>query len=276
MENPIKRVSSKPFQSKRSRPISAQSNPAQPNPIQHNPAQHNPAHRSRLLYQPNTALHSPLLYLITDRLAFLRSPEITRADAARLQLEAIGKAAQAGCRLIQIREKDMSAKALDAFTRAAIRCARPHGARVLVNDRLDVAMASGADGVHLRVSSIPAREARDLAEKKGLNHFLIGASTHSIAEAKSAEDGGADFIVCGPVYNTMSKQAYGPPLGLELLAEICDATAIPALALGGINLSNYREALRRGAAGIAAISLFADMDNLEQRIRTILNTTLPH
>jgi thiamine-phosphate pyrophosphorylase len=259
-------VSSNPFQPNQSLPISAQPNPAQHNPIQPNPAQHNPAHRSRLLYQPNKALHSPLLYLITDRLAFLRNPEITHADAARLQLEAIGKAAQAGCQLIQIREKDMSAKTLDAFTRAAIQCARPHGARVLVNDRLDVAMATGADGVHLRVSSIPAREARD----------LIGASTHSIAEARQAEDGGADFIVCGPVYNTMSKQVYGPPLGLELLAEICDATAIPALALGGINLSNYREPLRRGAAGIAAISLFADMDNLEPRIRTILNTTLPH
>lgn len=271
MENPIKRVSSNPFQPNPALPVSAL-----PNPIQPNPAQHNPAHRSRLLYQPNTARHSPFLYLITDRLAFLRSPEITQADAARLQLEAIGKAAQAGCQLIQIREKDMSAKALDAFTRAAIRCARPHGARVLVNDRLDVAMAAGADGVHLRVSSIPTREARDLATKKGRTDFLIGASTHSIADARLAEDGGADFIVCGPVYNTMSKQAYGPPLGLELLAEICDATAIPALALGGINLSNYSETLRRGAAGIAAISLFADMDNLEQRIRTILHTTLPH
>ena len=276
MEYSIKRVSSNQFQPNQSLPISAQPNPGQHNPIQHNLAQHNLAHRSRLLYQPNTGLHSPLLYLITDRLAFLRSPEITQADAAWLQLEAIGKAAQAGCQLIQIREKDMNAKALDAFTRAAIRCARPHGARVLVNDRLDIAMAAGADGVHLRVSSIPTREARDLATKKGLNDFLIGASTHSIAEARLAVDGGADFIVCGPVYNTASKQAYGPPLGLEHLAEICDATPIPAVALGGINLSNYRETLRRGAAGIAAISFFADMDNLEQRIRTILNTTLPH
>src|SRR5262245_6359351 len=135
-----------------------------------------------------------LLYLITNRRAFLRNPEITHDDLPRLQLEAIGKAARAGCQLIQIREKDMSARALAAFTRAAIELARPHGARVLVNDRLDVAMAAGADGVHLRASSIPAREVRAVATKKGLDDFLIGVSTHSVAEAKSAEDGGADFI----------------------------------------------------------------------------------
>ncbi len=210
-----------------------------------------------------------LLYLITNRRAFLRSPEITHADLARLQLEAIGKAARAGCQLIQIREKDMSAKAVAAFTRAAIERARPHGARVLVNDRLDVAMAAGADGVHLRVSSIPVREVRAVAAKKGLDDFLIGVSTHSIAEARLAEEGGADFIICGPVYDTPSKRDFGRPLGLDVFAEIRDAVEIPVLAIGGINLSNYREPLRRGAAGVAAIGLFADVENLEQIIRSI-------
>lgn len=208
-----------------------------------------------------------LLYLITNRRAFLRSPETTHAEAPRLQLEAIDKAARAGCQLVQIREKDMSAKALAAFTRAAIECARPHGARVLVNDRLDVAMAAGADGVHLRASSIPAPEVRAVVARKGLDDFLIGVSTHSVAEAKLAEDGGADFIVCGPVYDTPSKKAFGPPLGLERFAEICGAVKIPVLAIGGINLSNYREPLRRGAAGVAAIGLFTDVENLEQTIR---------
>jgi len=186
-----------------------------------------------------------------------------------LQLEVIGKAARAGCHLIQIREKDMSAKALAAFTRAAIECARPHGARVLVNDRLDVAMAAGADGIHLRASSIPARKVRDVAAKTGLNDFLIGVSTHSVAEAKSAEEGGADFIVCGPVYDTPSKRALGSPLGLDFFAEILDALETPVLAIGGITLSNYREPLRRGAAGVAAIGLFADLENLDQTIRSI-------
>ncbi|MGH9853084.1 MAG: thiamine phosphate synthase [Blastocatellia bacterium] len=215
-----------------------------------------------------------MLYLITDRRAFLRSPEITHAGAARLQLEVIGKAARAGCRLIQIREKDMGARALGEFTRAALGRARAHGARVLVNDRFDVAMAIGADGAHLRVSSIPAHEVRAVAVRKGLDDFLIGVSTHSIAEARLAEDGGADFIVCGPVYDTPSKRAFGAPLGLELFAGICGSVKIPVLALGGINLSNYREPLRRGAAGVAAIGLFADVTNLEQNIRSLLNTRL--
>jgi thiamine-phosphate pyrophosphorylase len=214
-----------------------------------------------------------LLYLITSRLAFLHNAEITHDDLPRLQLEAIDKAARAGCRLIQIREKDMGAKALAAFTRAAVERARPHGARVLVNDRLDVAMAAGADGVQLRASSITAREVRDVAAKKGLDDFLIGVSTHSAAEARLAEEGGADFIVCGPVYDTPSKRAFGAPLGLDAFAEILNATRIPTLALGGINLSNYREPLRRGAAGVAAVGLFTDLENLEQNIRAILSAT---
>jgi thiamine-phosphate pyrophosphorylase len=214
--------------------------------------------------------HKPLLYLITDRRAFLRNPETAEAEAARLQLEAIRSAAQAGCQLIQIREKGLTAKSLGEFTRAAISIAHPPGARVLVNDRLDVALAAGADGVHLRVSSIPAHEVRAVVKKRGLNGFLIGVSTHSIAEAKSAEDGGADFIVCGPVYDTPSKRAYGAPLGLDRFADVCRAVKIPVLALGGITLSNYREPLRRGASGLAAISLFTDLDRIEQNIHTIL------
>src|SRR5215475_13612601 len=216
-----------------------------------------------------------LLYLITDRMACLRSSEITYDDLPRLQLDAIAEAARAGCQIIQIREKDMSAKALGAFTRAAIERARPHGARVLLNDRFDVAMAAGADGVHLRASSIPAREVRAAAAQQSLDDFLIGVSTHSFAEARLAEDGGADFIVCGPVYDTPSKRAFGPPLGLDVFAEIRAAVEIPVLALGGINLSKYGEPLRRGAAGVAAISLFADADSLEQTIRSIVNTPLP-
>jgi thiamine-phosphate pyrophosphorylase len=215
----------------------------------------------------------PLLYLITDRQAFRRSPELA-VSATQSQIEAIGRATQAGCQLIQIREKDLTAKSLGEFTRAAISVARPHGARVLVNDRLDVAIAAGADGVHLRVSSIPAREVRAVAENKGIADFLIGVSTHSIAEAKAAEEGGADFIVCGPVYHTPSKLAYGAPLGLERFAEVCAAVKIPVLALGGINLSNFSEPLWRGASGIAAISLFTNPGKIEQTIQTIRETQL--
>jgi len=217
--------------------------------------------------------YKPLLYLITDRQAFRHSPELAAAST-QSQIEAIRTAAQAGCQLIQIREKDLTAKSLGEFTRAVISVARPRGARVLINDRFDVAMAAGADGVHLRISSIPAREVRAIAENKGIKDFLIGVSTHSIAEAKAAEEGGADFIVCGPVYHTPSKLAYGAPLGLERLAEVCEAVKIPALALGGINLSNFHEPLQRGASGIAAISLFTDPGKIEQNIQTILNSQI--
>src|SRR5262249_58647679 len=110
MEKLLKRASSNPFQPNPAPPILTQPNPARLNPDQPNTAQ-----RSLSLYRPNTAPHSPLLYLITDRLAFLRSPEITHADAAPLQLAAIGNAAHSGCQLIPIRVKDMSPTDIDAF-----------------------------------------------------------------------------------------------------------------------------------------------------------------
>src|SRR5215468_11454647 len=114
----------------------------------------------------------------------------------------------------------------------------------------DLASATECVETPIRKSSRPVFAA---AAKTGLDDFLIGVSTHSVAEAKSAEDGGADFIVCGPVYDTPSKRAFGPPLGLDVFAEILDAVKTPVLAIGGINLSNYQEPLRRGAAGVAAI-----------------------
>lgn len=108
--------------------------------------------------------------------------------------------------------------------------------------------------------------------RSGLNNFLIGASTHSIAEASAAEAGGADFIVCGPVYDTPSKRPYGSPLGLDRFAEVCRAVNIPVLAIGGINLTNFHEPLQHGAAGIAAIGLFADRRHLPSRIEAILTS----
>jgi thiamine-phosphate pyrophosphorylase len=210
------------------------------------------------------------IYLITDRQAFRRSPQTTEGELRQAQLEAIARAAQAGCQLIQIREKDLSARALCEFTRAAIARARPHGAKVLLNDRLDVALTVGADGVHLRVTSLPVAEVRRVVAQRGLHDFLLGVSTHSLSEAHMAEVGGADFIVCGPVHNTPSKRVYGAPLGIERFAEICRAVNVPVFALGGINLNNFREPLLRGAAGIAAITLFTDLASLQQNVRSII------
>ena len=210
------------------------------------------------------------IYLITDRQAFRHRPETTEGEMRHAQLEAIARAAQAGCPLIQIREKDLPARALCEFIRAAITRARPHGAKVLINDRLDVALATGADGVHLRVTSLPVTLVRQTADQRGRRDFLLGVSTHSLGEAQMAEAGGADFIVCGPVYDTPSKRAYGTLLGIEQFAEICRAVKLPVFALGGIELDNCFEPLRRGAAGIAAIRLFTDLHTLSQSVKTIL------
>lgn len=216
-------------------------------------------------------MNPPLLYLITNRQAFRRNPDSGEDEAWPAQIEAIRQAAAAGCQLIQIREKDLSARALADFTRQAIAAAHPYGAKVLVNDRLDVALAAGADGVHLRVTSLSAAEVRRVTQSNKTSDLLIGVSTHSMAEAIQAETGGASFIVYGPVYDTPSKREYGAPVGSEKLAEVCQAVALPVLALGGINLSNFREPLQRGAAGIAAISLFTDMSNLQTTISIALN-----
>ena len=200
-----------------------------------------------------------MLYLITDRLA-LAAPHWPA------QLGLIEQAARGGVPLIQIREKDLSARELAEFARAAIAIARPHSARVLINDRVDVALAVGADGVHLRVNSLSAENVRAIVPPDFLPNFLIGVSTHSLAEAQAAQAGGANFITCGPVYETPSKREYGEPLGLAAFRAIAEAVALPVYALGGINAENLLEPLQHGAAGIAAISLFQDAQQLPKVI----------
>lgn len=211
----------------------------------------------------NKSLSPPFLYLITDRQQFSPNP--------RQQIEAIARAAQEAPHnklLIQIREKDMSAQELSEFVRAAISVARPHGARVLVNDRLDVALAVGADGVHLRTNSLPLKAIRQLRLQ---TNFLIGVSTHSLYEAQNAEANGADFIVCGPVFSTPSKAMYGAPMGLEQFAEICRSVRLPVLALGGISMTNFAEPMKQGAAGIAGIGIFKNIASLGSDINMMLS-----
>jgi len=125
----------------------------------------------------------------------------------------------------------------------------------LVNDRADIAMAAGADGVHLTSSSIETAVVRETFGKD----FLIGVSTHSLAELRTARDEQASFAVFGPVFATASKQVYGDPVGLGSLREaVSAASPLPLLALGGVTLDNVEECFRGGVAGIAAIRLFQD------------------
>jgi thiamine-phosphate pyrophosphorylase len=202
------------------------------------------------------------LYLITNRRAFLHSND---------QFQAIELAARAGCPLIQIREKDLSARELKEFTLRAVAAARPFGAKTLVNDRLDVALAAGADGVHLPVASLSVADARAIADQNGKQEFLIAASTHSEAEVRRAASQGVDFVVYGPIFDTPSKREYGAPLGVESLSKLCAEIETPILGLGGVTLENYQEVLQTGAAGVAAIGLFSRLDRIEESIRIIFS-----
>ncbi len=192
----------------------------------------------------------PLLCYVTDGRAL-----DTEADL----LAVIRRAAVAGVDWIQIREKDLPTRDLMELARGAVEAAHGSATRILVNDRLDVALAAGAAGVHLAETSLPveavARWRRTADAPAG---FLIGASCHSLAAVVEAERAGADYVVFGPVFATPSKAAYGPPQGLDRLAEVCRCVRLPVLAIGGVTLESAGQCLASGAAGIAAIRLFQE------------------
>ena len=198
------------------------------------------------------------LCYVTDRKGLEVSPE-NQCEALVGRMEI---AARAGVDWIQLREKDLPGRALAELLREALRRV-PAGCRIVLNDRLDVACALGAGGVHLGRESLSVEDARRLARGRGATQdFLVGASTHSLAAALSAEKAGADYLVFGPVYATPSKAQYGPPQGIERLREVCHAVSLPVLAIGGITVENARACLEAGAAGIAAIRLFEEARDL--------------
>jgi thiamine-phosphate pyrophosphorylase len=188
-------------------------------------------------------------------------------DPLRALLRRIDQAVAAGIDWVQIRETDLEGRELLGLVREAVRAAKPSPARVIVNDRLDLALAADAAGVHLGGQSLPAREVvRFCREQDVPAGFLVGVSCHTIEQAREAEGAGASYVFFGPVFDTPSKRPFGPPQGLAKLAAVCRATAIPVIAIGGINRANAAECFRAGSAGVAAIRLFQDATELRQTI----------
>ncbi|MDP9339989.1 MAG: thiamine phosphate synthase [Acidobacteriota bacterium] len=208
-----------------------------------------------------------MLCYVTDRKTLPMAP----AGEGRPLIERIAAAAAAGLDWIQVREKDLSGKEISLVVREALVRAkqynqRDRATRILLNDRLDVALAQGAGGVHLGEHSLPVRNVSQwlgsLPNQSALADFLVGVSCHSLAGAVKAERDGADHIFFGPLFATPSKTNFGAPQGLDRLSEVCRAVALPVLAIGGVTLENASSCLEAGAAGIAAIRLFQDATDL--------------
>jgi thiamine-phosphate pyrophosphorylase len=202
-------------------------------------------------------LTKPITYLITDGRT-TRETNASSAEFTRL-FALVGACVLARVSLVQLREKQMRPRMLYELTRRAADLTRGSETRLLVNDRADIALAAGADGVHLTSRSLDPLVVRNIAPRD----FLIGVSTHSLEEARAASASDADFAVFGPVFATPSKEAYGAPLGLEVLREAAHAVApFPLLALGGVTRERVAQVVGAGARGVAAIRLFGDESEL--------------
>jgi thiamine-phosphate pyrophosphorylase len=198
------------------------------------------------------------LYVITDR----------QQSAGRSLLTVVEAALRGGARAFQLREKDLPPRDLYPLALEMRQLTQAYGARLLINDRIDVALAVDADGVHLTTTSLPARVARQLLGPDR----LLGVSTHNLAEAQVAAEGGSDFLVFGPVFFTPSKAPYGEPVGLDALRAVRAAVRLPILAIGGIKTANLDQVLAVGADGIAVISAVISADDPTAAAQALLAT----
>lgn len=176
---------------------------------------------------------------------------------------ALEHAVQAGVQAIQLRERDLSTGELLSLAGDIQAIGRPGKVSLIINDRVDLAMALGLDGVHLRADSLPSHSVRQIVGP----HRLIGVSTHSAEDACHASQGCADYVVLGPIFDTPSKRSFGPPLGLNLLAHVCRNSAIPVFAIGGITCERVGEVRQAGAHGVAVIGALLTRDDIGVAVR---------
>ena len=196
------------------------------------------------------------LYLVTDR-SLLPDHQF---------LAGIEAALKGGVRAIQLREKDLPEDELRTLAQSVLPLTRNYNALLFINHRADLAQAVGADGVQLTESSWAVGRVR-----KQFPDLLIGKSAHSLESAKRAQHQGADFVTFSPVYDTPSKQQYGPPQGLKKLEQVCKGLNIPVLALGGIDLTRITPVLQHGAFGISLIRGIWESTDIQQESMKYIN-----
>lgn len=198
----------------------------------------------------------PTLYLVTDR----------GLSAGRSNAEVVRRALAAGVTLVQYREKAAGPRSLAGEAAALLDLCRAARVPFLVNDHLEVAREVGADGVHLGRSDLDPARARALMG----DDFLIGVSVRDDREAREAEEKGASYLAANGVFPTGSKDGLGPPLGVEGLRRIAEATSLPVVAIGGIKPGNIPGVIRAGAAGVAVISAVVSADDIEAACTALL------
>jgi thiamine-phosphate pyrophosphorylase len=187
--------------------------------------------------------------------------------APRDILEVVSACLRGGAPAIQLRDKDANARELLAQAQLLRDLTRQHSALLFVNDRLDVALAAGADGVHLGPDDIPLKAARTVVP----TGFLIGVSTDDPQQAKAAQSQGADYIGCGAVFGTTSKDVAGEAIGVWRLQQVATAVTIPVVGIGGIATANVADVAAAGAAGAAVISAVMKARDIEATVRSLLN-----
>ncbi|MBC7837920.1 MAG: thiamine phosphate synthase [Nitrospiraceae bacterium] len=173
----------------------------------------------------------------------------------------------AGTSAIQLRERDLSARELVTLAREVQAVTASSKSQFLINDRVDVALALEGVGVHLRSNSLPLPVARQMLGSQR----LLGISVHAVEEAVQAEAAGADYIVLGPIYETPSKQTFGPPLGIHTLEKAGKLVRIPIIGIGGVTAARAREMRRAGAFGAAVITAIFGADDVESATRELLD-----